>query len=134
MLLKVDPKQAHRYFVKMKNPIAITKPAKIAPPMKLTKLKALPVPPLSISAFESECEVLDVELLDDGVIGVLVENFVELSVVDDEVKAVRFITNEVLVVVDEIEVEVVVLVVVLVVVVFVEAVTVVTFFLMASVL
>ena len=103
MLLKVDPKQAHRYFVKMKNPIATTIAAKIAPPMKLATLKALPP---SVSAFEIDCEVLDEEVLDDDVVGNdvfivtdasvigVVEDIVELlKVVDAVVVAVEFVAN-----------------------------------------
>ena len=115
MLLKVDPKQAHRYFVKMKNPIATTIAAKIAPPMKLATLNALPP---SVSAFEIDCVVLFEEVLDDGVVGdgvLLVSDVSVVTGVEDVtsdvltvVVAVEFDADEGLIVVDE---EVVVLVV-----------------------
>ena len=112
MLLKVDPKHAHRYFVKMKNPIAITKAAKIAPPMKLAMLKGLPP---SVSAFEIDCVVLAEEVLDDGVVGNDVlfvtdvsvmagvedvpSNVVELLEVCNVVFAVEFVADDAVVVV-----------------------------------
>ena len=117
MLLKVDPKQAHRYFVKMKNPIATTIAAKIAPPMKLATLNALPP---SVSAFEIVgVVVLDVEVLDDGMVCddvlLLVSNVSVVAGVEDVtsdvltvVVNVEFDADEGLIVVDE---EVVVLVV-----------------------
>ena len=109
MLLKVEPKQAHRYFVKMKNPIATTIAAKIAPPMKLATLNALPP---SVSAFEIVgVVVLDVEVLDDGVVGddvSLVSNVSVVAGVKDVtsdvltvVVAVEFDADEGLIVVDE---------------------------------
>ena len=96
MLLKVDPKQAHRYFVKMKNPIATTIAAKIAPPMKLATLNALPP---SVSAFEIDCVVLFEEVLDDGVVGDGVLLVSDVSVVT----GVEDVTSDVLTVVVNVE-------------------------------
>ena len=100
----------------MKNPIATTKAAKIAPPMKLATLKALPP---SVSAFEIDCVVPDEEVLDDTVVCDVfvvgdvsdvagVEDVIELLVVANVVVTVEFVVDEDLIVVDE---EVVVLVV-----------------------
>ena len=107
MLLKVEPKQAHRYFVKMKNPIATTIAAKIAPPMKLATLNALPP---SVSAFEIVgVVVLDVEVLDDGMVCddvlLLVSNVSVVAGVEDVttsdvltmVFAVEFVADELVV-------------------------------------
>ena len=110
MLLKVEPKQAHRYFVKMKNPIATTIAAKIAPPMKLATLNALPP---SVSAFEIVgVVVLDVEVLDDGMVCddvlLLVSNVSVVAGVEDVtsdvltvVVTVEFDADEGMIVVDE---------------------------------
>ena len=80
----------------MKNPIATTIAAKIAPPMKLATLNALPP---SVSAFEIDCVVLFEEVLDDGVVGDGVLLVSDVSVVT----GVEDVTSDVLTVVVNVE-------------------------------
>ena len=108
----------------MRNPIATTIAAKIAPPMKLATLNALPP---SVSAFKIDCVVLFEEVLDDGVVGddiLLVSDVSVVAGVEDVtsdvltvVVTVEFDADEALIVVDE---EVIVLVEVEAVIVFVD--------------